>query len=823
MQGPEKARPNPLPDAMSTDHLPSPPARRMRGAARLMGRLLAPGERLMRSLRMRTKLTLVASAALVPLCLVMAMALGRLWDERQVNLSELEGAQVADRIVGLAGTVQRHRSLMHRAQLGDVNASGDLEAAHRTLAAEVATLDQALQGLTHFSLLEPWAPLKKQLLALSSGTSDNPAAAFDNHVRAVQDLHEMIQSTAERTLLDLDPVADTYYLASVTTHSLLPLQEATAQARALGTGVLMRVGDSTRNRAAVLVTVGQVERSAAEVKNKLGALQRAGGELPGSVAQALEQVDRFAAETLSLFASELPQGEARAHYETGSAALASLAALHRDASQRLMTALENRLKANRNELLIMLGTFSAGIALLLYLLASFLTSFERTLRMLIKGTQAISSGNLAMNMEVQGRDELADMARVVEGMSMRLSSLVSEIRNSASLVNHTGQQVSDGSARLASRTDEQASSLRVSVDAINDLAAAVARNADAACDLNGLTSRLTQEAEDGHAAMQDTVQAMDQMRGASERVAQVVAVIDDVAFQTSMLSLNAAIEASRAGEAGKGFAIVATEVRQLAQRCAESAEQIRSHIGEAGTQVNLSTEKLARASQSLDALVAGVREVSTALQQISDSSAQQSQELQQVTLSVGNLDEITRENAALVEESSTASHALVSRAGTLREAVASMRLRQGSADEALAMVERARDHVAQAGRDQAFSDFHDAQAGFIDRDLYIFAFDREGVYSVCGAKPANVGQSYNVTPGLDSEFVERIWAAADAGGGWVRYEVVNPLNDAVTPKESYVLALDAHTLIGCGIYRDATGEAPRRANAWSRKQEAALA
>jgi chromosome segregation ATPase len=445
--------------------------------------------------------------------------------------------------------------------------------------------------------------------------------------------------------------------------------------------------------------------------------------------------------------------------------------------------------------------------------------------MLIGGTQAIAGGNLALKLDVQGRDELSDMARVVEGMSVRLSSLVSEIRNSASLVNLTGQQVSDGSARLATRTDEQASSLRLSVGAINELAAAVARNADAACDLNGLTGRLAQEAEDGHAAMQDTVQAMEQLRSASERVAQVVAVIDDVAFQTSMLSLNAAIEASRAGEAGKGFAIVASEVRQLAQRCAESAEQIRGHIGDASTQVHLSTEKLACASQSLDTLVAGVRQVSASLQQISDSSAQQSQDLQQVTLTVGNLDEITRENAALVEESSTASNALVSRAGMLREAVSSMRLRQGSADEALAMVERAGEHVAQAGREQAFRDFHDPQAGFIDRDLYLFAFDREGIYSACGAKPGNVGQAYSVTPGLDDEFVPRIWAAAEAGGGWVRYEVLNPLNDEVTAKESYVRLLDSQTLIGCGIYRDASGEtkAPRRAAAWSRQQESVLA
>jgi signal transduction histidine kinase len=192
---------------------------------------------------------------------------------------------------------------------------------------------------------------------------------------------------------------------------------------------------------------------------------------------------------------------------------------------------------------------------------------------------------------------------------------------------------------------------------------------------------------------------------------------------------------------------------------------------------------------------------------------------------VGNLDEITRENAALVEQSSTASYALVDRADKLREAVASMRLRQGSADEALDMVRRAQAHVQAVGRKQAFMDFHEAGGAFIDRDLYVFCFDRNGVYEACGTEPANVGQHYSVTPGLDARFMENVWVAAQTGGGWVRCEAINPLTLGIMPKESYVLPLDTHTAIGCGIYHsEGTIESaqPQRAAAWSRRDESAV-
>jgi methyl-accepting chemotaxis protein len=459
------------------------------------------------------------------------------------------------------------------------------------------------------------------------------------------------------------------------------------------------------------------------------------------------------------------------------------------------------------------------MGLLVYLGWVFTLSVRGALRALTKGTQAIADGDLSHRIQVRGRDELATIGGAVDAMGERLSKLVAEIRNSASLVNLTGQQVSDGSSRLAQRTDEQAHSLFSSISGMAELSSQMSANAEAARQLDALTGRLASEATDGHAAMDETVQAMQQMQTTSARVAEVVAVIDDVAFQTGMLSLNAAIEASKAGDAGKGFAVVAAEVRLLAQRCAESADEIRRLIVDANDQVEVSSSKLGRVSQALGGIVGGVQEVSVQLRAIAESSTAQSEGLAEITRTVGNLDEITRENAVLVQESSTASQTLVSRADKLRAAVGTMRLRQGSADEAMALLDRAKAHVAAVGSEQAMHDFHDADSGFIDRDLYLFSIDRSGVFNAMGAKRSLVGQSVLAVPGLDNVFVEEAWAAADSGGGWVSYKVVHPITGQVMDKESFITTTEDGSLLGCGVYRDKdlahSPEKPRAA-AWAR-------
>jgi signal transduction histidine kinase len=199
-------------------------------------------------------------------------------------------------------------------------------------------------------------------------------------------------------------------------------------------------------------------------------------------------------------------------------------------------------------------------------------------------------------------------------------------------------------------------------------------------------------------------------------------------------------------------------------------------------------------------VVHGVRDVSDKLRGIAQASAQQSASLGEVSRSVGTLDEITHQNASMVEESSRASGELVNRASLLSEAVAAIRLRQGSADEARGMVDRAFDLIRERGLQAAAAVFRDPKGGFLDRDLYIFVTDRDARYHVHGAKPAMEGKLVHEVPGIDGDrFARESWEAT-TGNHWVEYDIVNQQTGKVQHKASYVIAISDKLLVGCGIY-----------------------
>jgi methyl-accepting chemotaxis protein len=764
--------------------------------------LFKPGISMMRNLRIPAKMALMGAFVLVPLALLVAMT----WRTTQADLrfiaGERAGARLAHRAADLVDQVQKHRGLTNRALSGDEKAKALLLAARADLAKSLELMDEAVRAPAEFDMADAWKRVQPGVQRLASGShAAQRQAAFAEHTESVESLRQLVLLTAERSGLLLDPEAASYFLMDLVIERSVPWSEVIGVTRGQAAAVIARGEVSNTERVQILGRMDTLDKQLIDVRSKLDALARTGSVIPPSSLKAVEASQAFAALVRKEFTADTLEGDPAQFFDQGSRTLAQVASFQAEAIAALELQLSQREARLNKQLWVQMAVSLAGVSLVIYLALSFYLSFRGALNALRKGVGAVAAGDLAQKIEVHGRDELAEIGHQLEAMNARLSAMVSDIRNSAVWVGQAGHQVAGSSESLSQRTEEQAASLRQTVATVGQLSAAVEANSEAAQALDRVAESLRRQAEAGGSAMRSTVEAMGQLESSSRRVGEIIGVIDSIAFQTNILALNAAVEAARAGESGRGFAVVAGEVRNLAQRSSAAAGEIRGLIGQSTEQVGASVSRIEGVSRTLDAVVVGVQDVSSRLRGIATASSEQSTGLREMSASVGNLDEITRKNAAMVDESSQASQELVERADMLRSAVASIRLRQGSADEARALVDQAFQLVRSLGYQAAVERFHDKKGVFIDRDLYIFVVDRQGQYRVHGSKPEWEGRRVHELPGIDGErFVRDVWARAERGG-WVEYDILNATTGEVQSKASYVQQIDRDLALGCGVYR----------------------
>ncbi len=444
-----------------------------------------------------------------------------------------------------------------------------------------------------------------------------------------------------------------------------------------------------------------------------------------------------------------------------------------------------------------------GGALLIYLMAAFHAAFVGEFQRVFDVMSQTASGNLRAQIRTEGSDEMAELARLLDRMIGSVSAMVAEVRSNSALVAHAGQSLASGNRELADRTEQQAANLEQTAASVQQLTGTVAQNAQTASESDRRAAQVRDVAEHGAGSMGQAVETVEGIQKRAAQMNEIIGVIDSLAFQTNILALNAAVEAARAGEQGRGFAVVASEVRNLAQRSADSARQIRALIEASREQVETGAAQIRAAGQSIAQIVDGVRGVASNMSLISASSAEQSTGLSEISTAVSQLDQITQRNAQMVERAVQQANLLEQRAAHLARAVASFMLQQGTAEEAMALVDKALAHRRQVSRDAYVRDLTDPARGFHDRDMYVFALDATGVYRAFGGKPEKVGSRVQDIAGVDGNaLLASIVAQAEIGPGWVEYDIVNPASGAVQAKMSYVVKVD-DLYVGCGVYKTA--------------------
>jgi methyl-accepting chemotaxis protein len=340
------------------------------------------------------------------------------------------------------------------------------------------------------------------------------------------------------------------------------------------------------------------------------------------------------------------------------------------ALEPVLDALEKQTKTRLTQILndnndqrIKIRRILFGIVVSMALVAFFILMvlswlITRPLNAAVEVAKRIASGDLSKEIEVTSKDETGQLLSAMRTMQAKLTEVIGSIKSGADEVSNASQEMSQGNTNLSQRTEEQASSLEETASSMEEMTATVKQNADNARQANQLAAGAREQAEKGGQVVSEAVSAMSEINTSSKQIADIIGVIDEIAFQTNLLALNAAVEAARAGEQGRGFAVVASEVRNLAQRSATAAKEIKGLIQDSVGKVEDGSRLVDESGKTLEDIVTAVKKVSDIVAEIAAASQEQSSGIEQVNKAIMQMDEMTQQNAALVEEAAAASEGM---------------------------------------------------------------------------------------------------------------------------------------------------------------------
>ncbi|WP_233982888.1 methyl-accepting chemotaxis protein [Pectobacterium versatile] len=342
------------------------------------------------------------------------------------------------------------------------------------------------------------------------------------------------------------------------------------------------------------------------------------------------------------------------------------------------TSVETMAKVYNNTRIILLIILALGAVFGALIAWAITRSVTRPIEQALQVADRVAQGDLTSRITVTSKDETGLLLQSLDRMNTSLSTIVGQVRDGAETISTAASQITAGNQDLSSRTEEQASSLEETAASMEQLASTIKNTAENTQQATEIANKATGAAKQSGDVMLSVTQKMRGIRDSSQRMAEIIGVIDGIAFQTNILALNAAVEAARAGEQGRGFAVVAGEVRSLAQRSATAAREIKDLIDDSVSKIREGMELVDSAEETMGGLTAHVKDVHGIISEISQASREQSDGINQMNLAIGQIDTTTQQNAALVEESASAALSLQSQASVLAEAVSAFKIQSYS-------------------------------------------------------------------------------------------------------------------------------------------------
>ncbi|RQP26223.1 methyl-accepting chemotaxis protein [Piscinibacter terrae] len=630
------------------------------------------------NLRMWQKFALVGALAAGMVAGPTAMTVKGHLEDMEAARHEAAGMGPAGDVIRLLQRTQQHRGLSAAALAGNDKArdsrkgkQGEVDEVLRAAQASIAAFRNTGLDAQLADIQREWQELSS---AVAGGSLPAPDS-FKRHTALIARELGLLEGITDVSTLALDREAGSSYLIDAVLGELPKLTETLGQTRARGAAVLAK-GEATADERATLVALVESTRSLARsTRARMDRSLEADPVLREALEATLASASAAVDEGLKLtdeqvLRADKPTMASSDFFAAMTRVIDTQFELSAQAFRSLDGVLAERSARAQHELWLLTASIAVLGGAATWIVVMVTRTSMQSVTQALNAARALAAGDLTHPMRADSRDEMGELVHALGESMEKLAQVVGVIKTTTESVSTAAVQISQGNHDLSQRTEEQSSQLQNTASSMEEITATVRQNCDTAQQATTLASTASQVAVQGGEVVSRVVSNMQDISASSQRIGDIIGVIDGIAFQTNILALNAAVEAARAGEHGRGFAVVASEVRSLAQRSAEAAKEIKALIGQSVEKVEAGSRLVGDAGRTMSDIVTQVKRVSELIEEISAASGQQSAGINQISGAVSQLDAVTQQNAALVEESAAAAESLSQQAAHLAQTVA---------------------------------------------------------------------------------------------------------------------------------------------------------